>query len=289
MRALNTAADLGANVDSLARGYIAWQLRRLDIDSAFKRYCFGEDSTWTSCGAPDADDAALALWIELLYRTAGKRRLPAEWKRSADESRHALAALLHSTAKVYRVSTSVPVALFMDNVEVLSALETSAATGAAAVGGDRRPLSRGASRLRAAITRQFWDGRNRRYRVSSQVGDVQDRFYPGDRCPGLPGRFRLRYPGAITANSYPTLASRSRTRLDCGVGQWRRVGAGRRCGDAYGTARSGDPLAGTCRSGQRRGALERGGRSDLPDTQRAGAERGERAPANSLIRSFYLR
>jgi len=194
MRSLNTAADLGADVDSLARGYIAWQLQRLAADSAFKRYCFGEDSTWTACGAPDADDAALALWIQLLYRTAGKRRMPAAWKRSADQSRHALARLLDSTAKVYRVSTSVPVALFMDNVEVLSALETSAATGAAAVAGDRQPLSRGASRLRSAIRRQFWDVTNRRYRVSSQVGDAEERFYPEIAAEVFPAVFGFGNP-----------------------------------------------------------------------------------------------
>ena len=194
MRALNTAADLGADVDSLARGYIAWQLQRLDADSAFKRYCLADDSTWMSCGAPDADDAAVALWIELLYRTAGKRRMPAEWKRSADQSRHALARLLDSSAKVYRVSASVPVALFMDNVEVLSALETSAATGAAAVAGDHRPLSRGASRLRSAIKRQFWDVTNRRYRVSSQEGDAQERFYPEIAAQVFPAVFGFGNP-----------------------------------------------------------------------------------------------
>jgi hypothetical protein len=37
MRALSTAADLGADVDSLARGYIAWQLARFEAGLGFSR------------------------------------------------------------------------------------------------------------------------------------------------------------------------------------------------------------------------------------------------------------
>jgi hypothetical protein len=198
MRALNTAADLGGNVDSLARGYIDWQLRRLAVDSSFRRYCLGADSTWTSCGPADADDAALALWIELLYRMAGRHRLPAEWKRSADVSRRALGTLLDSTAKVYFVSQSIRTALFMDNVEVLSALDVASRTTAARLAADRLPLRRGAARLQSAITRAFWDTGTRAYRVSSQARAPEQRFYPEIVAQIFPAIFGFGNPRAST-------------------------------------------------------------------------------------------
>jgi hypothetical protein len=202
MRALNSAADLGGDVDSVARAYVAWQLQRLDTDSTFKRYCLGADSTWTACGAPDADDAALALWIELLYRTAG-RSLPVEWKRSVDAARRGLASLLDPRTRVYHVSRETPVALFMDNIEVLSALETAARTASARRAGDRLPLSRGAARLRAAIRRVFWDPVARGFAVSTQRPAREARFYPEIVAQVFPAIFRygspVHSPEALTA------------------------------------------------------------------------------------------
>lgn len=178
MRALNTAADLGVDVDSLARGYIRWQLAQLDAGTSFKRYCRGRDGTWSACGVADADDAALALWIELLFRVAGRTAMPVTWRRSAEGARRALAALWDPAVGVYLVSSSVKAGLLMDNIEVLSALETAARTPAAAAGGDRIPLSRGAARLRNGITRVFWDRATATYRVSTQPPEPIPRFYP---------------------------------------------------------------------------------------------------------------
>jgi hypothetical protein len=189
MRALNTAADLGANVDSLARGYVAWQLARLDADSSFRRECQRPDGGWSACGAADADDAALGLWIELLYRAAGTREMPAAWSRSVGQSRRELASLLDSASQVYAVSKSVRAALLMDNVEVLSALDVSGRTDAAASRGDRRSLQRGAARLRTAIPRVFWNRTARRYRVSTQGGGDASRFYPEVVAQVFPAAF----------------------------------------------------------------------------------------------------
>jgi hypothetical protein len=177
MRALNTAADLGADVDSLARGYIRWQLRRLETDTTFRRACL-DGAEWKACGQADADDAALALWIELLYRTAGRGRMPAAWLRSAAASRRELAILRDPANGTYLVSRSVAVALFMDNVEVLSALETAGRTSAARATGGGRALTHAAARLKAAIDRVFWDRRTGRYRVSTQPPAAVLRFYP---------------------------------------------------------------------------------------------------------------
>ncbi|HEY4306126.1 MAG TPA: hypothetical protein VGM82_16765 [Gemmatimonadaceae bacterium] len=176
MRALNTAADLGANVDRLARDYINWQLARLDADSAFRRYCL-KDASWSACGPADADDAALALWIELLYRTAGRDEILARCKSSADASRLALAGLKDSTG-AYLVSRSLRTSLFMDNIEVLSAFDVAAATPAAAAAGDNSTLRVDADRLRLAISQVFWNPATHTYRVSTQPGSAIARFYP---------------------------------------------------------------------------------------------------------------
>jgi len=178
MRALNTAADLGFDIDSLARRYVTWQLARLDGGTSFKRYCRGDDGLWSACGVADADDAALALWIELLYRTAGRRKMPASWRHSLDLSRRALASLWDAHVGVYVVSSTVKTGLFMDNIEVLSALETAARTRRAVADGDRPALLRGATRLRAAITRVFWNRRTATYRISTQPSEPNARFYP---------------------------------------------------------------------------------------------------------------
>ena len=189
MRALNTAADLGFDVDSLARRYIDWQLARLDTTASFNRYCRGADGAWSACGAADADDAALALWIELLFRTAGRSPMPADWRRSADLSRRALASLWDPRLGVYVVSRSVRTGLFMDNIEVLSALETAARTPWAGADHDRVSLSRGAARLRRAITRAFWDRATAVYRVSTQQPEPNRRFYPEIVAQVFPAAF----------------------------------------------------------------------------------------------------
>ncbi len=189
MRALNTAADLGFDVDSLARRYINWQLARLDTTASFNRYGCGADGAWSACGAADADDAALALWIELLFRTAGRSRMPEDWRRSADRSRRALASLWDPGLGVYVVSSSVRTGLFMDNIEVLSALETAARTPWARADHDRVGLSRGAARLRTAITRAFWDRATAAYRVSTQQPEPNRRFYPEIVAQVFPAAF----------------------------------------------------------------------------------------------------
>lgn len=172
----NTAADLGANVDRLARGYINWQLTRLDADSAFRRYCL-KDGNWSACGPADADDAALALWIELLYRTARQDEMLARWKSSADVSRMTLDGLKDSTG-AYLVSRSLRTSLFMDNIEVLSSLDVAAATPAAAVAGENARLRLDADRLRLAIPQVFWNPVTQTYRVSTQPASAIARFYP---------------------------------------------------------------------------------------------------------------
>ena len=262
MRALNTAADLGFDVDSLARGYIRWQLARLDTGSSFHRYCRGGDSAWSACGAADADDAALALWIELLLRTAGRSPMPAAWRRSADLSWRALASLWDPVVGVYVVASAVRTGLLMDNIEVLSALETAARARRSA-DTDRVRLSRGAARLRSAITRVFWDQETARYRVSTQPPELNPRFYPEIVAQVFPAAFGYGDPrGSAKALVTQWLRQHEREWVaasDSGAGVG--VGGGRR--PAHRPRRSGRLLARPCRGSTIRHRLERDRRGHL--------------------------
>jgi hypothetical protein len=195
MRALLTAGDLGLETEAAARRFIAWQLTRLEIDTTFRRSCRTPGSAWTACGSVDADDATLALWLELLYRTAGTRPLPAAWRRSAARSEAALSRLYDRQRGVYVVSPIVPVSLFMDNVEILAAFETVAR---------RKPETRRrAARLRRAIQRVFWNADSSMYRVSTQASATPPAFYPGVVAQLFPAVFGygspLEQPRALVA------------------------------------------------------------------------------------------
>jgi hypothetical protein len=179
MRALLTAADLGLETDTAARRWIAWQLPRLDQDSVFKRYCRAPGGAWAACGSADADDSSLALWIELLYRTAGSRPLPPEWRRSVARSEAALAALFDARTGVYVVSRALPVSLFMDNIEVLAELEAVAHAHQAAGRRSAAVTARSrATRLRRAIDKVFWNKTTGTYLVTTQGRDATPAFYP---------------------------------------------------------------------------------------------------------------
>lgn len=263
MRALNTAADLGWDVDSLARRYIAWQLKQLGRGTSFKRYCRGDDASWSACGGADADDAALALWIELLYRTAGRMQMPPDWRQSAEASRRALASLWDPVVGVYVVSSALRTGLFMDNIEVLSALETAARSPQAGAGGDRPSLLRGAARLRAAITRVFLGPTHGVVPHLDPACAGAPSFLSGDRRPGFSRRLRLPQSRAILENPCRTMASATRAGLGRPVRQRRGVGAGCGGGPAHGTASGGRLLGRASRTDAFGSVLERRRRSHL--------------------------
>ncbi|WP_351012018.1 hypothetical protein, partial [Shewanella sp. S1-58-MNA-CIBAN-0166] len=76
---------------------------------------------YSSCAEADADDAMMATWIELLARFAPPEGLPAAWELSLNRAAAHLDALLSKPAGVYQISSTLHVALLMDNVEVHSA------------------------------------------------------------------------------------------------------------------------------------------------------------------------
>src|SRR5690348_13248313 len=76
-KALLVSGEAGLDVHDASVAWIKWLLPRQRSDGRFDRYCEA-NGAWTPCGAADADDSMLAMWIQLLYRTAGDEGLPME-------------------------------------------------------------------------------------------------------------------------------------------------------------------------------------------------------------------
>src|SRR5690349_18799799 len=69
-RALTLADESGMDVRAIAERWIPWLMAHQLSDGRFERYCKSGGSDWASCRPSDADDAGLAVWLELLYRLA---------------------------------------------------------------------------------------------------------------------------------------------------------------------------------------------------------------------------
>ncbi len=174
-KALLAAQAAGLDARGAAIRWIEWLLPLQRRDGRFDRYC-RQGRAYVACAEADADDAMLAVWMELLTRFAPSRGMPVAWKRSVDRAEAYLAKLRDQDAGVYRISEALPVSLFMDNVEVYSAFtaisEHHARMGDAARA--RRAKARGA-RLYQDIIATFWD--QERFRVSTQDHATRG-FYP---------------------------------------------------------------------------------------------------------------
>ncbi|MDR8105862.1 hypothetical protein KPB04_29445 [Burkholderia cenocepacia] len=176
-KALLGAEDAGLDAHRAALAWIAWLLPRQRPDGGFDRYCV-KSGQYSSCAEADADDAMMATWIELLARFAPPEGLPAAWELSLNRAAAHLDALLSKPAGVYQISSTLHVALLMDNVEVHSAFQALAAyyvrhADAACAG----PWTQRADRLASAILKVFWRGTQSGFRASTQrISDTT--FYP---------------------------------------------------------------------------------------------------------------
>jgi hypothetical protein len=124
-KALVVADVAGLEVREAARRWVGWALARQRFDGRFERYC-RDGQVWRACGDADADDAMLALWLELLYRLAPDAGIPAAWQTSVRTAEAHLASLRDPALGVYRIARTNPTALFMDNVEIHAALKAIA-------------------------------------------------------------------------------------------------------------------------------------------------------------------
>lgn len=176
-KALIVAQEAGLDVRGPVLRWIQWLLPRQDKEGRFGRYCRKPGADWKLCSAADADDSMLALWLQLLYTNAPDSGLPGAWRESARKARSRLDELRNSRLGVYHISRQNHVALFMDNVEVYSALEDVARSQ------DRfghkeaaQATHKEAEMLDLAIQRVFWNKHEEWFRPSIQKSRPE--FYP---------------------------------------------------------------------------------------------------------------
>lgn len=176
------AQRAGLNADRNARRFIAWGLAHQGEDGRFPRFCKVEGS-WSPCKRADSDDATLARWIELLYRTAGDGPLPATWRQSIARAEAALLKLRLANGVYSVFPHDTPgydgYALFKDNVEVLSAAEAIAGLlDVRKDADDARRWHARARRLRAAMEVQFGDKPFALKRLALPTDYDKKMFYP---------------------------------------------------------------------------------------------------------------
>lgn len=176
-KALLAADAAGLDVRAAAGAWIGWLLPRQLPDGRFERYC-RVDSAWIACQEADADDAMLALWLELLHTMAPWHGIPPEWEGSRAKAEQHLAGLRDERLGVYVISHAEPVALLMDNSEIYGALRTIARklmfTGQWIAA---RRFSARADDLERAIVTVFWDAASGGFRISTQLSETNE-FYP---------------------------------------------------------------------------------------------------------------
>ena len=174
-KALIVAQDGGLDIHEAASAWINWILPRQRADGLFRRFCetHGE---WRDCAPADADDSMLALWMQLLYRMAPAKGLPADWQHSITLSAKQLEKLYNRRVGLYHISKRDHVALLMDNVEVYAALKDVSQAQFRLDDPAARATSARAQHLEVAIQRVFWSRRTHRFRPSMQK--TRPGFYP---------------------------------------------------------------------------------------------------------------
>ncbi|MBV9086385.1 MAG: hypothetical protein JOY79_02780 [Acidobacteriaceae bacterium] len=185
-KALLVAQDVGLDVGDAAQGWVKWLMARQLSDGRFNRYCRSTSGEWRACGAADADDSMLAMWLQLLYRLAPDSGLPAQWQQSAARADMHLRSLRNARLGVYHISHRNHVALFMDNVEVYAALRDVADAEQRFGASEKSAQTRAqADDLGRAMLRIFWNRRTRWFRVSTQKQQHGD-FYPDAVAQAFP-------------------------------------------------------------------------------------------------------
>jgi hypothetical protein len=187
-RALLAAEALGADARRPARAFIRWLLPFQEDDGRFPRLC-RRGARFEPCARADADDALLALWMELLVRFAPAGELPTRWGDSLRRADAHLRGLLDEESGVHVLSQELPVGLLMDNVEVHAALRAIA--GHHERRGEEtaaRAWRARADALAAGIDRTFRAGDG--FRVSTQ----RPRTAPGAGAPFYPDRVAQAFP-----------------------------------------------------------------------------------------------
>jgi hypothetical protein len=200
-KALLAARDGSLDAAGPAAAWIAWVLPRQRADGRIDRFCV-QRAEYVTCARADADDAMMALWMELLVTFAPPEGLGADWRASLDRASAYLATLRDPATGVYRISREEPTALFMDNVEVFSAF-TAVAEYHARIGDgpSSREWRERAEQLRESVVRVFRvsDGG---FRVSTQPARRPPAFYPDAVAQVFPITVDMQIPGWDATSEY---------------------------------------------------------------------------------------
>jgi hypothetical protein len=209
-KALLAAREAGLDARVAAARWIAWLLPRQRADGRFDRYC-RRGAAYEACAEADADDAMLAVWMELLTSFAPPTGMPAAWARSAARAEAHLAKLRDPVTGVYRISEAMPVSLFMDNLEVHAAFVAmrDRHAGMGHVARARRWRARGA-RLQRDVVALFWDPAQGAFRVSTQAQPGRG-FYPDEVAQIFPLASGFPLPEGSESAAYARWMAQSRS------------------------------------------------------------------------------
>ncbi|MEP6609344.1 MAG: hypothetical protein ABJA83_11765 [Burkholderiaceae bacterium] len=181
-KALLEAKRLGLDISAPGLSWINWALARQSPDGRLERYCnrAAMPDKWSVCASADADDAMMAIWIQLLIAAEPVTGMPAAWRTSMARASRQLMHLRHRRSGLYQISATQPVALFMDNIEAYAALRAAARdqqrTGHRAT--SRKTLE-DAENLRRQVVKTFWNPSTKRFKVSTQFAP-EHAFYPDE-------------------------------------------------------------------------------------------------------------
>lgn len=178
-KALLAAHDRGLDVRQAATAWIGWGLRHQRADGRFDRFCI-KDNRDIACAPADADDAMLAVWIELLVKLAASKGMPPAWMVSMRRAHDTLEGLRDKSSGVYFISKALPVGLLMDNIEVHGALMAAQRFYSQAGDvGNTQKLAQRSKALQENILRVFWQPLTQRFLVSTQQHTTPG-FYPDE-------------------------------------------------------------------------------------------------------------
>lgn len=197
-KALLLAHESGMDISKAGNAWVNWALAMQEKNGLFGRYCRKGFDRYTVCAKADADDAVLALWLELLYTLSPDTGLPDEWQKSADAAKEQLDALYSDQDGIYHISSSMPVGLLMDNVEIYWAYNTiSQQLVRMGLDDEATEWRHAAADLARHIHAKFWDKEAKRFRITTQ-DRYEDVFYPDEVAQVYPWLYRLPLPAGIS-------------------------------------------------------------------------------------------
>ncbi|HEX8550785.1 MAG TPA: hypothetical protein VF681_04445 [Abditibacteriaceae bacterium] len=205
-KALLTAHEAGLDIREAGMRWVNWLLPLQHSDGRFMRYTRQKATAtqaayWKTTDIADADDALLAIWIELLYTLAPNEGLPVSWQKSISLAGSHLQTL-RDRRGYYWIARENRVGLFMDNSEIYSSMMNIAREqGRLGHNTAAAQTTAAARNLAEAIHNTFWDNNKKKFRVSTQI--IPDsKFYPDATAQVFPMLTGLDTPAAPDATVF---------------------------------------------------------------------------------------